>query len=375
MPQERLPDYSLDPPSRDTPGASASQYCERCQTSEVVEFFSDHDSRPAKSKVASRKVSLGPLLVVSDSCPACKFLDSAVGYDSKPEIRPGDRAKWKLNRYSSLQALGITYSQQSLNEIQDAKMSFIFTLSYGPTSQIDQETQHGFILPCHRNDVEAEMASAQFEYFGRSLTQIPNWQLVSTWLDDCDRKHTLCPRSPVGRPHDLRVLDCDTKDVINLPSEARYMALSYVWGHSEPQNLNLSSSDPLHEQTLADAVSAVKAIGEKYLWIDRICIDQTNTEEKVQLIRRMDVVYEAAYLTLVALVPDSEAGLPGISVHRRQQPTLELPNDKILVTSMRTLEDALTASDWNTRAWTYQVSTAANLSLRDLNQVNLMHGF
>jgi Heterokaryon incompatibility protein (HET) len=67
-------------------------------------------------------------------------------------------------------------------------------------------------------------------------------------------------------------------------------------------------------QTMEDAITFVKCIGERYLWVDLFCIDQSNEEEKQSQIDSMDRIYASAYLTLVCLDgQDADSGLPGLS--------------------------------------------------------------
>ncbi len=68
-----------------------------------------------------------------------------------------------------------------------------------------------------------------------------------------------------------------------------------------------------------------KRLGERYLWVDRTCIDQSNKEQKIFLISKMDAIYEGAEFTIVCAAGDARTGLPGVStVPRKSQPWVEL---------------------------------------------------
>lgn len=87
------------------------------------------------------------------------------------------------------------------------------------------------------------------------------------------------------------------------PWSESYVALSYVWGPP-------SGDWP---QTILDALEVTKRLGEQYRWVDRLCINQTNLEEKHFLISKMDAIYEDAEFTIVAAVGDARIGLPGVT--------------------------------------------------------------
>lgn len=73
---------------------------------------------------------------------------------------------------------------------------------------------------------------------------------------------------------------------------------------------------------MSDALSVTKALGYRYLWVDKFCIDQTDENAKLEQIRHMDSVYECAELTIIAAAgADGSNGLPGVASRpRKQQP-------------------------------------------------------
>jgi hypothetical protein len=200
-----------------------------------------------------------------------------------------------------------------------------------------------------------------------------NYSLIKDWMQECQRTHgSMCKHSFGSRFKEiapsLRVIDITNRCLTQLPLGSRYVALSYVWGNCdttkafatlqsnvnrliEPGSFdNVLSSSP---SVVSDAFDFVRNIGEKYLWIDRICIVQDDAEEKQEIIRLMNLVYENAFITLFAASSkDANAGLPGVRQNSRgcQQlidrvvPGLELMVPLDL--------DTLTTSPWANRAWT-----------------------
>ena len=78
-------------------------------------------------------------------------------------------------------------------------------------------------------------------------------------------------------------------------------------------------------RTVLDAVEVTKHLGEQYLWVDRLCIDQSNLQEKQFLISKMDAIYDGAEFTIVAAAGDASTGLPGVMMTPRiPQPRVEL---------------------------------------------------
>ncbi len=76
--------------------------------------------------------------------------------------------------------------------------------------------------------------------------------------------------------------------------------------------------------TIADAIALVRALGERYLWVDAICIVQDDRDSKMQDIERMDLIYSRAFATLVALAgTDAAAGLPGVRAKTRRPQQVE----------------------------------------------------
>ncbi|ORY19522.1 hypothetical protein BCR34DRAFT_552312 [Clohesyomyces aquaticus] len=62
-----------------------------------------------------------------------------------------------------------------------------------------------------------------------------------------------------------------------LLEDAECLALSYIWGGVQQRSVSGSSS--LHDQlgaTIEHAIRAAQALGHRYIWVDSICIDQSN---------------------------------------------------------------------------------------------------
>ncbi|KAI0376121.1 heterokaryon incompatibility protein-domain-containing protein [Hypomontagnella monticulosa] len=164
----------------------------------------------------------------------------------------------------------------------------------------------------------------------RELEPKANLSEPMEWLSLCRDFHQGCaPKKPNGVSlPGFRVIDCTkTPPVVESRLWAeKYVALSYVWGPP-------SGDWP---PTILDAVEVTKRMGEKYLWVDRLCIDQSNPQEKQMLISKMDMIYAGAEFTIVAASGDARTGLPGINTTpRQQQPQVSLKERRPIATPSR----------------------------------------
>ncbi len=89
-----------------------------------------------------------------------------------------------------------------------------------------------------------------------------------------------------------------------------YAALSYVWRGNNLANRNTSQefsvrgaeyADPIGLDVLHDACAASLASEASHLWLDRLCIMQTNKQDKWWQIREMYRLY--CFSTVCVVVP------------------------------------------------------------------------
>lgn len=186
-------------------------------------------------------------------------------------------------------------------------------------------------------------------------------------LDD----HTeCCGNQDVEDVPGLRVIDCNTRKIDPVVPGTRYVALSYVWGNcgtsADGSEAPLTEMPGTMERTIEDALVVVLSMGYRYLWVDRYCIDQNDSESKKRQIRHMDSIYKNAAFTIIAAAGvDASYGLPGVTSRRGTR--LRVPKTYCTIGDflIRRSEDyprvlggpqskLLRNSKWNTRGWTYQ---------------------
>lgn len=107
--------------------------------------------------------------------------------------------------------------------------------------------------------------------------------------------------------------------------------------------------------TIEDAISVTRALGYRYLWIDRYCIDQSNPKEVLAQVSRMDSVYNEASLVIIAADGMGPThGLPDVNGRPRSLlPAVELENILLYYTPPKIFR-SLKTSKWNSRGWTFQ---------------------
>ncbi|KAH8660879.1 heterokaryon incompatibility protein-domain-containing protein, partial [Tricladium varicosporioides] len=97
-------------------------------------------------------------------------------------------------------------------------------------------------------------------------------------------------------------ITCELEDVL-LSDDRQFEAISYTWGDPLLTHKILINGSPY--MITANAHSALASMTSilysKYVWIDSICIDQSNNKEKNHQILRMEEIYRSASCVAVWL--------------------------------------------------------------------------
>ncbi|CZR61558.1 uncharacterized protein PAC_11455 [Phialocephala subalpina] len=217
-----------------------------------------------------------------------------------------------------------------------------------------------------------DLASSDNETGGRMVSG----PLLKSFLRSCETRHgTSCVNvaREVGDQIDRRsvtllLIDVERHCLVSFDSslECRYIALSYVWGGANSlqttrQNLfSLMQRDSLRNagdqlaRVISDAMTVVSMMGERYLWVDSLCIVQDDSDWKHLQISQMDLIYSQSILTIVASSStNANDGLPGVNQTRRFPTTIYVQN---VVIRRPTSYDAssLKKTVYETRGWTLQ---------------------
>ncbi|KAH6957661.1 heterokaryon incompatibility protein-domain-containing protein, partial [Ilyonectria sp. MPI-CAGE-AT-0026] len=106
-----------------------------------------------------------------------------------------------------------------------------------------------------------------------------------------------------------------------------YVALSYCWGENQTGRITTREtvsemmqgvSLTLLSQTILDAVTVVRRLRLRYLWVDALCIiqGQDNTGDWADELQKMGQIYNNAYLTIAAT--SASAASEGFLNHRNR---------------------------------------------------------
>ncbi|KAF2031933.1 hypothetical protein EK21DRAFT_110384 [Setomelanomma holmii] len=166
----------------------------------------------------------------------------------------------------------------------------------------------------------------------RSIERHLDLDMIRRWIEPCE-DHNCVPRSDDGLFQlGFRLIDVEEARLVVKIGPCDYLALSYVWRCDDPFALRLTKGNKHRQQqsgalkestksvgkrmprTIVDAIEFCKAINQKYLWVDCMCIVQDDVQEKQRLIHGMGHVYENASLTIFATSGQhTDAGLAVIS--------------------------------------------------------------
>lgn len=259
------------------------------------------------------------------------------------------------------------YNMRAKVELQDGEVEFRSVVKIWPEFMFDREFTINLLSRQDENEASNALRVRRVRQHQAELALINNW--ISTCKSGHKDCHHLWQRTSVEELR-LRVIDVHDRCIVSGSKDCEYVALSYMWGttpvlrtlksnfetFSLPQGLD-KGPFPL-PQTISDAMELVRGIGQRYLWVDALCIIQDDKEDQEHQICNMDLVYGLASFTIIAADGDgAHAGLAGVKDCSRDivQDIEEVEPDLHLAISLGgfgTLQRP--RSKWNTRAWTFQ---------------------
>lgn len=152
---------------------------------------------------------------------------------------------------------------------------------------------------------------------GRQLQMLDHVdpELPKSWLKLCEAKHgSVCQPRSFLKPEvrlSFRCIDVRARCIRQVDfSTTRFVALSYVWGDAHQVKLGEDTAARLFEagglsdecldipQTIRDAMLLTAGLGERFLWVDALCIRQDHDEDRGEHIANMGKVYSGAILTI-----------------------------------------------------------------------------
>jgi hypothetical protein len=203
-------------------------------------------------------------------------------------------------------------------------------------------------------------------YFGRiAKASLLDFGEIKGWLRHCETKHGACnSRCQPAKPTEhFYVLDVQHRCIVKMMEACRYLALSYVWGGAtqflltednlEKLNKTGSLSPELLGVTVQDALEVTRNIGERYLWVDTLCVIQDSKLVRQQTLQDMDKIYAQSLLTIIAgSCSTAHDHLPGVTQGRVWTPWYAKVSPALSISAHFDFEDLLEHTAYNQRAWT-----------------------
>lgn len=213
-------------------------------------------------------------------------------------------------------------------------------------------------------------------------------QLIRTWLQLCDQgrcsnspsypgclhmsTHTPPPTRLIDLGEDNLDLDLGKIRLITIPEHVHYIALSHCWGvlpdqqrsqwlttrHNVADRFDNGLSVDILPKTFRDAITVTRELGQRYLWIDSLCILQNDIDDWEIEAGKMQAVFRNAYCTIAATsAEDSTQGFlerpPRTSDSWVRIPCS--PGSGIFVTTfVDNFEEDVLGGYLNKRAWVLQ---------------------
>lgn len=288
--------------------------------------------------------------VLNSDCPFCKIVSIAVKETQ-------NAISWtELNDDTTLT---LTWNDQgpgfqSVFKVNDHDEVYICFVRETPPSP----NEHGPSGACYIHPIQSRI----------------NPSRISSWIMECETFHgpdCNAHTNDTGRAvrelyrglELLRFVDVHQHCIVESRTLVRYVALSYVWGAAATLRLSTMNEAQLRRpgsllrtqlpRTILDAMDLVKSCGERYIWIDSLCIVQNDLEDLEAGIHVMDLVFEMSVFTVVAACgSDARSGLPGLRSGSRLVPAYMevLPGVRVGVVSE--LDHLLERSCYSTRGWT-----------------------
>ncbi|KAE8167929.1 heterokaryon incompatibility protein-domain-containing protein [Aspergillus tamarii] len=207
--------------------------------------------------------------------------------------------------------------------------------------------------------------------------------MARAWLSECEKNHDCSAafqkikRRSDANHHPL-VIDVEQGCLCEIPPNSRYITLSYVWPRFDTTQLNKYNKESFMQpgafrkpenhlpNVLRDAIKVAHGLGERYLWIDALCIVQDDQTVKSKLIEMMDKIYGEAALNIVvatAANPEHDYYIPGVGEPRTRRQVVSTVKGLRFLIAFPDYKGAIEQSRWATRGWTFQEGVLAQRCL------------
>jgi hypothetical protein len=349
--------------------------CPTCQAIDFSRIGPDESSRKNRSltqefSIVLNKLPLDATQWVSPSlklhCPLCRTFRHFSSQNQYLLRRYSHSSPWDLRAYPSLSNQGTDVC-----------------LALGPQSEHDQHSSEFLFWAFHSGSMLGVLVltleEPKFPSLSLDIDLLKSWigtecrqptdsisamPTAATALYSLSREASLGLNS-MGQLPGLRLIDCETMEIIPATGIPSWVALSYVWAIAKPDRTRpkrrgrkaTSHGKPLPERvpgTILDAITLVRALGRRYLWVDQYCIDQKDPNDVKLQISLTDRIYMRAELTIVSLCRGN--CLPGVEngQARVPLPRVHVGGGRWIYISGPAANSESQQSVWSSRGWTFQ---------------------
>lgn len=223
----------------------------------------------------------------------------------------------------------------------------------------------------HCEKVGLHCDCSTYPSFRPDTASLFDFRKVKGWRAECEATHGECCNNRYSdelakQLDSILLVDVTYGNLTLLPTSTRFVALSYVWGNVAVLKCVRGNIDKLKEPgalfrepfrsalpgTILDAMHAVEASGERYLWVDCLSIVQdSEAEEMATVLKAMARIYASAEFTIVAAEGENaDSGLHRVLKDRMKSAATE--------TVYEACDDEGSGypwhSRWASRGWTFQ---------------------
>ena len=310
-----------------------------------------------------------------DQCGLCRLVATVI------------RRKWQLDRLPDINLTGITcalYAERcgypkiqnrTLPVTRDLCHRLFIETSTRPRSVFKamEAAQSHFGMEIQLLEEDSAKVGRTRDLHGRRVGETVNPDLLKRWIHTCENEHgEVCEKdwwrsNGETLPNSVRIVDVTHMAIVPVPPTCRYVALSYVWGgpgesywttkaNLEQRRIPGGLDASTLPGTISDAIQLVRQLGERYLWIDALCIVQDDLGDKAVQIGIMELIYGSSAFTIIAVgCASARDPLPGVRPGTRDSEQLIIKLQGLHLTAPLAVPiEKITRSVWNERGWTYQ---------------------
>jgi hypothetical protein len=276
-----------------------SDICGRCQELQLLAHIERPWEVSTSLTVSSEGFSVGVIDTdsINESCSLCTQFSILLQHPALGSVGG-------TNRSIHLWACHFRYKDEAVTRFYVPYHNSNRVLHLLPTQPMAFHAfDNGSFRPLDSQSLNHDVAAL---VSGRTCDPISfDCSRAGEWVYWCNVYHRQCGLSLTrrGGMRPRRIIDCKRRQLVDHNGQP-YVCLSYVWGsgltvQSEPDSV-FPNNVP---STIADAIAVTLKVGLRYLWVDRYCIDQDNTEEKHSIIRNMNSICKSSVFKDLFLLP------------------------------------------------------------------------